>query len=60
MSVNPLMVSSNIFYSAEPTGDCVYQFVSNAVPAVDVETGIMETPTLQQLQALTNSPGGVS
>ncbi len=57
VSVNPLMVNSNIFYSAEPTGDCVYQFVSNAVPAyVDVELGIMETPTLKQLQALTNSP----
>lgn len=56
ISVNPVFTNSNIFYHAENTGDPEYQFVSNAVPAyVDIELGIMETPTLQQAQALTNS-----
>ena len=38
-------------------GDIGYGFYSNAVPAyVEVELGIMESPTLAQLQALTNTP----
>jgi prepilin-type N-terminal cleavage/methylation domain-containing protein len=57
VSAAPLAVNTNIFYSAQFTGDYEYQFTSNAVPAyVDIELGIMETPTLQQLQALTNTP----
>lgn len=57
VSIDPVYTNFNIFYHAELTGDPEYQFTSNAVPAyVDVELGIMETPTLQQLQALTNSP----
>jgi hypothetical protein len=39
------------------TNDFGYTFYSNAVPAyVEVELGILESPVLAQLQALTNSP----
>jgi hypothetical protein len=56
-SVNPVFTNFNISYSPQFTGDYQYQFLSNSVPAyVEIELGIMETPTVQQLQALTNSP----
>jgi hypothetical protein len=48
--------SPNIYASNYYTGDYQYAFYSNAVPAyVEVELGILETPTVAQLQAYTNS-----
>jgi hypothetical protein len=53
--------NTNIFSSAQTAGDYNYAFYSNAVPAyVDIELGIMETPALQQLQALTNPVSSVA
>lgn len=50
--------STNIYYSREYTGDYLYGFYTNAIPAyVEIELGILESPTLAQLQALTNSAG---
>jgi hypothetical protein len=54
-SVDPVFTNFNISFSPQSTGDYGYQFLSNSVPAyVDIELGIMESPTVQQLQALTN------
>ena len=50
-------ISTNIGYSRQATGDYDYVFCNTAVPAyVDVELGILESPTLTRLQALTNTP----
>jgi hypothetical protein len=55
LSVTPLYLTQ-IFYSLQPTDDYQYTFGSNAVPAyVEVELGILETPTVAQLQAYTNT-----
>ena len=46
-----------IFTALFESGDINYIFASNAVPAyVEVELGVMETPTVQRLQVLTNTP----
>ncbi|HXD01579.1 MAG TPA: hypothetical protein VN048_19745 [Verrucomicrobiae bacterium] len=53
----PSYLTTNIGYSLQSTGDYDYVFCNIAVPAyVEVELGIMESPTLARLQALTNSP----
>jgi hypothetical protein len=53
----PVFVNTNINCSFASTGDPQYAFYSNAVPAyVEIELGILESPTLTRLQALTNTP----
>jgi hypothetical protein len=55
---DPVFTNGNVFFFPEPTGDYRYDFRSNAVPAyVEVELGILESPTLARLQAYTNSAG---
>jgi hypothetical protein len=53
---NTDFVNTNVQYIRRFTGDYTYLFYSNAVPAyVEVELGIMESPTYARLQALTNT-----
>ena len=64
VSAFPPFVNTNVYYGVYQyvspvanTGDYFYSFFSNAVPAyVDIELGIMETPTLQKLQAFAGTP----
>ena len=53
----PAYLTTNIGYFLQSTGDYNYVFCNIAVPAyVEVELGILESPTLAKLQSFTNSP----
>ncbi len=60
--ISPMIISRTLYPGLtntlpQLTNDFSYSFYSNAVPAyVEVELGVLESPVLARLQALTNSP----